>query len=380
MANVLMLDQYAGLGGGQRILSDLAGAFRQAGHAVRVMVPGEGTTSRLLRDEGFPVSHLPLPEMTAGRKPLVEKLSYLVHAKRAAKAIGLALGEEKVDLIYANAPRCVLPAVWAARRAGVDVACGLHLIFRGGLEHRLLSWCFRQPEIRRVIFCSDAVAEPFLRAVGPKGAKVLYWVSPPVLQAPPGRPEARGRYGLSGDDVAVGVIGRISKTKGQRMFLEALMPLLPAHPRLKLVVAGVSDFEDPAEEDAVKALAARAPLYVTVTGAMVDSREFLDAMDVLVVPSLWEEPFGLVAVEGMARSLPVVVTRSGGLQEIVEQGITGFVVEKEASALRAAVGSLVTDSLLRARMGQAGRERVMRMFHPATQMGRIIAEVLRDEI
>ena len=52
--------------------------------------------------------------------------------------------------------------------------------------------------------------------------------------------------------MAVGVIGRISKTKGQRMFLEALMPLLTAHPRLKLVVAGGADFEDPAEEAAVE--------------------------------------------------------------------------------------------------------------------------------
>jgi glycosyltransferase involved in cell wall biosynthesis len=317
--------------------------------------------------------------MTAGRKTLAEKLSYLAHARRAARAIEVALGEEKADLIYANAPRCVLPAVWAARKAGVRVACGLHLIFRGGLEHRLLSWCFRQPEVRRVIFCSDAVAEPFLQAAGPKGTKVLYWVSPPVLRAPSDRPGARARYGLSDDDVAVGVIGRISKTKGQRMFLEALMSLLSAYPRLKLVVAGGSDFEDPAEEAAVKALAAQAPEHVTVTGAMVDSREFLDAMEVLVVPSLWEEPFGLVAVEGMARSLPVVVTRSGGLQEIVEQGVTGFVVEKKAQALRDAVGTLVNDPILRARMGKAGRQRVMGMFHPETQMGRIVEMVTRDE-
>jgi glycosyltransferase involved in cell wall biosynthesis len=317
--------------------------------------------------------------MTAGHKTLAEKLSYLVHAKRAAEAIGAALSEEKANLIYANAPRCVLPAVWAGRKAGVSVACGLHLIFRKGLENRLLNWCFRQPEVRRVIFCSDAVAKPFLQAAGPKGTKVLYWVSPPVLHAPPGHQEARARYGLSGNDVAVGVIGRISKTKGQRLFLESLMPLLSAHPRLKLVVAGGSDFEDPSEEAAVKALAVQAPERVRVTGAMVDSREFLDAMDVLVVPSLWDEPFGLVAVEGMARSLPVVVTRSGGLQEIVENGVTGFIVEKEARALRESVEALVKDPVLRARMGGKGRERVLLMFHPERQMGRIVDAVMKDE-
>lgn len=323
--------------------------------------------------------HLPLPEMTAGRKTWGEKLAYLLHARRAAKAIGRALAEEKADLIYANAPRCVLPAVWAARRAGVPVACGLHLIFRGGLEHRLLSWCFRRPEVRRVIFCSDAVAEPFAKAAGVKGSKVLYWVSPPVLEGPADRPAARAAYGLQGYEVAVGVIGRISKTKGQRMFLEGLLPLLEGHPRLKLFVAGAADFEDPSEEASVREIASRAPDRVTVTGKMVDSREFLDAMDVLVVPSLWDEPFGLVAVEGMARSLPVVVTRSGGLQEIVEHGVTGFIVEKDARALREAVAPLVGDPVLRARMGEAGRARVERMFHPSTQMGRIVEMVMRDE-
>jgi glycosyltransferase involved in cell wall biosynthesis len=121
------------------------------------------------------------------------------------------------------------------------------------------------------------------------------------------------------------------------------------------------------------------PERVTVTGAMVDSREFMDAMDVLVVPSLWEEPFGLVAVEGMARSLPVVVTRSGGLQEIVEHGVTGFIVEKDARTLREAVEALVSDRILRASMGDAGRERVQRMFHPEKQMGRIVDVVMKDE-
>lgn len=374
-----MLDQYAGLGGGQRILSDLAGAFREAGHSVRVMVPGEGITSRLLRAQGFPVSHLPLPEMTAGRKTWGEKLAYLLHARRAAKAIGRILAEERPDLIYANAPRCVLPAVWAARKAGVPVACGLHLIFRGGLEHRLLAWCFRQPEVRRIIFCSDAVAEPLMKAAGVKGSKVLYWVSPSVLEWPADRPAAREAYGLHGYEVAVGVIGRISKTKGQRMFLEGLQPLLEGHPRMRLFVAGAADFEDPSEEASVREIASRTPGRATVTGKMVDSREFLDAMDVLVVPSLWDEPFGLVAVEGMARRLPVVVTRSGGLQEIVEHGVTGFIVEKDARVLREAVAPLVGDPVLRARMGEAGRARVEQMFHPEKQMGRIIEEVMRDE-
>ena len=371
MARILMLDQYAGLGGGQRVLMDLAWAFRGAGHSVRVMLPGEGRTASDLAAGGFEVMALPLPAMTPGRKTLGEKASYIVHARRAASAIERALGAEGADLIYANGPRTVLPAVWASKKSGVPVACGLHLIFRGGLEHRLLSWCFRNPAVRRVIFCSDAVADPFREAAGDKGRKVLYWVSPPFLERPADRGASRAAYGLQGSDIAVGVLGRISKTKGQRLFLEGLMPLLTIHPRLKLLVAGAADFEDPDEEAAVKALAARAPDRITMTCAMVESLPFLDALDVLVVPSCWDEPFGLVAVEGMARGLPVVVTRSGGLTEIVEDGVTGFHADKSAQSIRDTVEPLVADALLRMRMGEAGRTRVEQMFHPERQMGRI---------
>lgn len=375
MARVIFLDQYAGLGGGQRILMDLALAFRRAGHSVRVMVPGEGTASRRLREDGFPVLHLPLPDMTPGRKSPGEKAAYPLAAWRAAKVIGRALAEEPADLLYANAPRTFLPAVLAARRGGPPVVCALHLIFTKGLEHRLIRWCFRRKEVRRVFFCSGAVARPFAALCGGKGTRLHYWVSPRFLEAPPDRERARQAWGLRPEDVAVGVLGRISRTKGQALFLEALLPLLERYPHLRLFVGGGADFEDPEEEQRVQALARSAsdPSRVTVAGGMVEALPFLDALDLLVVPSLWEEPFGLVAVEGMARRLPVVVTRSGGLVEIVEEGVTGFHAEKDAASLRRVVEPLLGDGTLRRRLGAAGRLRAERDFHPEIQMGKLLA-------
>ena len=373
MAHVVLLDQYAGLGGGQRILMDLARAFRQAGHRVTVFLPGKGTASERLEAEGFPVRPFPLPGMTAGRKPIREKLAYPLHARRAAKEVRRFLETDRADLIYANAPRTFLPAVLAARRTGTPLTCGLHLIFERGLEHRLLAWCFRQPEVRHVVFCSSAVAAPFRTECGSKGRTIFYWVSPPFLREPQDRASSRQEFGLLPHDLAVGVLGRLSRTKGQRLFLEAMLPLLPAHPRLKLLVAGAADFEDPAEEARVRAVAVGAdPSRVVITGRMVESMPFLDALDLLVVPSLWEEPFGLVAVEGMGRTLPVVVTRSGGLPEIVEDGVTGFHAEKNAASLRRAVEPLLADPVLRARMGEAGRARVEALFNPDRRLAEIV--------
>jgi len=80
--------------------------------------------------------------------------------------------------------------------------------------------------------------------------------------------------------------------------------------------------------------------------------------DVCVVPSIWEEPFGLVAVEAMASGRPVCASRVGGLQDIVVHGETGFLCAPGDSAeLARRLAQLLDDDGLRRRMGDAGRRR-----------------------
>jgi glycosyltransferase involved in cell wall biosynthesis len=74
-----------------------------------------------------------------------------------------------------------------------------------------------------------------------------------------------------------------------------------------------------------------------------------------LVPSLWPEPFGLVAVEAMRSGVPVVASRIGALPGIVVDGVTGILVTPgESAELRAAIRRLDQDPELRARMGAAG--------------------------
>lgn len=371
MARVAFLDQYAGLGGGQQVLLDLVRFFRKQGDEVSVHLPGRGSTLETLLLEGFPVHPLPLPEMTPGRKPWTEKALYPLYALRASRILAADCADPKPDLIYANAPRTFLPAVLAARRLKVPVFCGLHLIFQGGLERHLLKWCFRRPEVRGILFCSRAAAGPFEEFVDGKGFVAPYWVSPRFLAEPRGDRPFRSRWDLGPEAVLAGVVGRISPTKGQRFFLEALSPLLQANPNLHLAVAGSSDFESEMEERALEEARANSPApdRVHLHLEMTDPVSFMDSLDLLVVPSLWEEPFGLVAVEGMARGLPVVVTRSGGLAETVVDGVTGTIAEKSPESLRAAVEPLVRDASMRARMGRAGRERAEGHHDPERCMG-----------
>ncbi|MBI3584546.1 MAG: glycosyltransferase family 4 protein [Nitrospinae bacterium] len=86
-------------------------------------------------------------------------------------------------------------------------------------------------------------------------------------------------------------------------------------------------------------------------------------MDICVIPSLWEEPFGMVATEAMACGKPVVASRAGGLRDSVEDGVTGFHFPPgDADALSEKIDILLDDPSLREKMGMAGRERAERLF------------------
>jgi phosphatidylinositol alpha-1,6-mannosyltransferase len=75
------------------------------------------------------------------------------------------------------------------------------------------------------------------------------------------------------------------------------------------------------------------------------------------------EGFGIVFLEAAACGLPVVAGRSGGAQEAVDDGVTGFVVDPpDASGVRDALACMLADESLRARMGRAGRERAVAQF------------------
>lgn len=105
---------------------------------------------------------------------------------------------------------------------------------------------------------------------------------------------------------------------------------------------------------------------VTFAGRVAPDRviEFHQAMDIGVYPSIEEsESFGVSIVEAQACAVPVVVSRVGGLPEVVVDGLTGVVVEsRNIDALASAIQRLVEDEGLRSRMGNAGRQHVLSTY------------------
>jgi glycogen(starch) synthase len=83
----------------------------------------------------------------------------------------------------------------------------------------------------------------------------------------------------------------------------------------------------------------------------------------VLMPSRWEETFGLVALEAALLGRPVIATRVGALPEVVQDGETGLIVPRDdAAGVAAAIAALLEDPARTQRMGHAARERALRVF------------------
>jgi glycosyltransferase involved in cell wall biosynthesis len=147
--------------------------------------------------------------------------------------------------------------------------------------------------------------------------------------------------------------------------LSAAAGMVAEDKRLRFVIVGGTV---PGQEVLVDRLRARVAAdgikdHVTFTGFRRDVGDILDAIDVLVMPSMLPEGFGLAAVEAMAHSRPVIATRVGGLPEVVVDGVTGLLIAPgRREEMAAAIAQLASDEPLRRRMGEAGRNRVMNCY------------------
>jgi len=135
------------------------------------------------------------------------------------------------------------------------------------------------------------------------------------------REAVRSRFGLSSNDQVVLFVGRLTPQKGLDYLIRAIPIVASRHPRVRLLMVGDGWMRTELEQTA-SALPDR--WRFIFTGHIPDNQlsEAFGCADVFVVPSVYE-PFGIAALEGMAAGVPVVVSKVGGLAEIVEHDRTG---------------------------------------------------------
>jgi glycosyltransferase involved in cell wall biosynthesis len=167
----------------------------------------------------------------------------------------------------------------------------------------------------------------------------------------PARWPLRGPAGETGP--IVGYVGRIEPRKGVTDLVAAAPAIRAGAPGARIVVMG----DDPYDTDPRYLASVREARNVEHLAWVDDAPAMMRHLSVLVAPS-HQEPFGTVLSEAMAAGVPVVATRVGGLAEVVDDGVTGLLVEPgDPEALATAVLRVLAD---RAPMGARAREAAQR--------------------
>ena len=158
---------------------------------------------------------------------------------------------------------------------------------------------------------------------------------------------------LSFDPPRLLCLGRLVKEKGMDVALSALPRILARFPQARLIIAG-DGRERPALDQQARSLGVQDSVDFLGWVPPHHVSELMNTASVVVVPSQWEEPFGLVVLEAALMARPVVATRVGGIPEIVEDHVTGLLIEKNApDSLSEAVTFLLDHREIAGRMGQA---------------------------
>ncbi len=321
-------------------------------------------------------------------KRLLEQLWYFSPSARATQRL---VESVRPDLVHLNslvlAPsamgvkRTGVPLIWHVREPVHPGHFGLRRAF---LRYKFLKWADEG------IFISDFDRQQLTR--GSKGIVVHNFVDFARFDRTLSGEPARAELGLSLDAKVILFLGGRSPVKGIFPLLEAMPTIRAAVPEVHLLVAGGAYHSS---RRMVSRIARRVlPLLGTGTIAQrvdqliarhdlancvhllewrADIPALLTASDVLVFPST-EPHFARPVIEAGAMAKPVVASRIGGVEELVEDGATGLLVPpKDPAALADAVIRLLRDPVLARQMGEAGYAQAQARFSQAANVQATVA-------
>jgi glycosyltransferase involved in cell wall biosynthesis len=340
-----------GVGGAEKHLLWLGEGQRAAGHEVSVIyLKGDGELSDAFAASGISTEKIPFE----GFRDLW----------RALGGIDRRLKELQPDVLHSHLLKADALSAMVGHRAGVPVVVSSkhndeRALLRSGVGfvHGLLT-----RRVDRVIALSDHVAR-FVAQHGhvPREAitRIYYGVDAESLRASRTREEVREELGIDAAAKVLVCVGRLADQKDHPTLLRALS-LLPSD--VVLLVVGGDPFGD--GRNRLEALAASSGVAERTyfLGIRHDVPDLLEASDLFVLPSLWEG-LGLVFLEAMAVRLPIVASNVSAIPEVVEDGVSGWLVPPaDPEALAAAILEACGNDADRLARGVAGYMRLLERF------------------
>jgi glycosyltransferase involved in cell wall biosynthesis len=391
---VLFVDHTALLGGGEIALLNVLAELDRSRFEPIVLLFSEGPLVERVIQTKTRLEVLPLAtKVVNARKDglgigSLMRLPEVISSARFVWKLRRFIKDNQIDLVHTNSLKADVLAGLAARLAGVPLIWHIRDRIDPDYLPRTVVLVFRWfcRILPDVVIANSAGT---LATVGlkqsargvaiPSGidfrSRIVHdGLNSEVHDKPSGEIIGNGRR-------IVGLVGRISPSKGQHIFLKAAAQVHRRFPDVRFQIIGAALFNERDYERQVRQLASDLELQdqVEFTGFRDDVPRLISNMEILVHASVTAEPFGQVIAEGMAAGKPVVATAGGGVLEIVLDRVTGLLVGMgDVDEMSAAICRLLEDPEAAKRMGERGRARVLEHFNIKETVAKI--EGVYDEV
>jgi glycosyltransferase involved in cell wall biosynthesis len=287
--------------------------------------------------------------------------------------------EERICLVHTNCSGGVIfMAGKACSRAGIPLISHARTVEAGKVSD-----FFQSRLSTRVIATSTAVAKQFAFFKAKDNVRIV----PNAVDSAKFQPNSQARQairrqlGCAEQEFLVGNVSSYQPGKGLEYFIKAAANVSRKMPDVRFLIAGFEIAGSKVYRESLERLSARVGLKDKITFWInrTDIPDILSALDVFAFSTL-KEGFGRVVIEAMANAKPVVAFASGGVTDIIKQGITGFLVKPaDHKSLAARIVETLKDKDLAGRLGQKARieahERFSIQAH-VSQIQNIYSEVL----
>jgi glycosyltransferase involved in cell wall biosynthesis len=362
---IVHLSKMTGAAGAERHLLGLLPALRARGLDAHLWILVEPDTS--MQDYADRAQTLGIP---------VERIT--IHRDLDPglwRRLTARLREFQPDIVHTHLIHADLHGIPAARRAGARYTVSSRHNddqFRRLLPFRLLHrWLWLRTDAGIAI--SEAIRQFSIQVEGAPAERlhtVHYGLDPATVRATPNaRASLCAALNLPDGALIVGSVCRLIEQKGLIYGLRGFATIADRVPNAHYVIAGDGPLRETLEAEA-RALGLSSRVHFL--GWRDDPQAIFAALDVLLAPSLWEG-FGLVFLEAMALSVPIITARVSAIPEVVVDGETGWLVPpRDADALAAALLDALAHPDTRREHGAKGRRRLETEFTVETMVERTL--------
>ncbi len=360
--NVLFLHSSSDLYGASKILLTIVRILKKNGHTPIVVLSEEGPLSEQLTTEGIEVIFIRLGIIR--RKYFSAKgiANRFIIGYKAVHSLLKIAKEKKVDIIYSNTLG-VITGIFAAKKLHLRHIWHVHEIIE---NPSIFSWLLSKLLLKsnQIIVVSNAVQQYWSKFIPVQKLQLIYnGIDYSPFLSPSSK--LRTELNLPNNQLIVGMIGRVHFWKGQDYFLRIAGQLTKTYPNIVFVMIGdafkgyeflYKKIETIIQQEAIEH-------KVFNLGYRNDVHELIQNIDILIVPSIHQDPFPTVILEAMAAGKLVIATNIGGAKEMIIPDETGILIPPDdVNESCKKILPLLSNDNKRLILGKLAKEYVLKNF------------------